>query len=84
MSLYIYIAKSNYKLNLGVLPKLKAVDMSPNFNYKTCTKSPNFNYKTCTNTELLYALPLTAEFGHNYTHRIARFCCHNNIPIDDF
>ena len=46
--------------------------------------SPSFNYKTCTNTELLYALPLTAEFGHNYTHRIARFCCHNNIPIDDF
>ena len=70
----ITIGKS---LNLGLLPVLENITVLPD----------KFSLLTATPKEILQLIPLNntnKNFDHIYTHRVARYCYHNGLSIDDF
>jgi hypothetical protein len=70
--LKIDIDKSFEPFNLGTLPKIpKAV-------------LPNMDFNDITPFQLLQLLPLNKSFDHSYTHRVARFCFHNNLTLENY
>jgi hypothetical protein len=67
---------TNKTLNLGLLPVLEKIDILPK----------KFNLSTASPKEILQLIPLNKSdnFDHIYTHRVARYCYHNGLTIEDF
>jgi len=68
--------KTNKVLNLGLLPKLDNLIIAPDFDL-TLAKPIG----------ILKLIPLNSTdkaFDHSYNHRVARYCFHNELTINDF
>jgi hypothetical protein len=67
---------TNKTLNLGLLPVLENLEVLPE----------KFNLSTASPKEILRIIPLNKSdsFDHVYTHRVARYCYHNGLTIEDF
>jgi hypothetical protein len=63
-------------LNIGLLPVLENIEILPD----------GFNLLTASPKEILKLIPLnkSINFDHTYTHRVARYCYHNGLTIEDF
>lgn len=68
----VEISKASSKFNLAELPKMNL------------STPKNLSWFNMTSVDVLKALPISSEFDHRYTHRIARFCFYNGISFDDF
>ena len=71
---HMHDARVCEKLNLATLPQIKNKLKVPE----------DFDIMNASPGELLYLLPISPEFSHEYTHKVARFCFHSNLSFDIF
>lgn len=69
---HLEIEKAYTPFDVGTLPKHNLI--TPD----------DVDFLNITPAQVLALLPCNDSFHHNYTHRTARFCYHNNIPFDEF
>ena len=62
------------KFNVGELPKI----------ILELPEDIKFNINNFTPYEALKILPINKQFGHSYTHLIARYCFNNDIKFNDY
>lgn len=68
----LMIAKANKPFDLSTLPSL------------TLPTPEEFDKETATMESILMLAPVDQSFDHSYTHRVARFCYHNSLPLELF
>jgi hypothetical protein len=72
LELEIKIARAKSTFDLTTLPKM------------ILAIPDDFDLELARPEQILQIFPLDKSFDHNYTHRIARFCFHSQIPFDVF
>ncbi len=72
LELEIKVARAKSNFDLTTLPKM------------ILAIPDGFDLDFATPLEILPLFPLDKSFAHDYTHRIARFCFHSQIPFETF